>query len=508
MQASSKVTIRNDGTNGVVLADAMYFATPELQSIPGGPSKLTATPVSSTQVNLAWQINSNNEDGFIVEDSIGGTFWNSAGTAPSRHVHLRRDGLAAEHELLASCVHARSTVPVNPSNTDAGPVTTPPVQQQSAIVVDDDATGVTESGAWWSSSTNNGHFGADYINDGNLAKGSFRVDYPVTLPSGGSYSVYAWYPSGSHNATNVPIDIQTASGTQTATLNERQGGGQWVLLGTYNFTTGTTHVVIRNDGTNGIVDADAIEFVPANNIAPPAAPINFTAQSPSSTRADLAWTNVTAGSRYEIDEMLTNGGSWAPIATLDTNPDAGAIEHYSVTNLSHQDYQFRIRAVNDGGASANVVSNEVFPTDFINGYGVMDDSSSLVTYTGSWQASTTASAYLDGTAHFDNNANKGADTATFHIGQLGASGIAYLFVHVTWTPGSSDDVPVDVVSFDGSTTRIYIDETEDAPFSGWIMLSSGKFQLDASNAAIIIGNAGTTGNVYVDAVGFSRPLPG
>jgi len=49
-------------------------------SVPAAPSNLTATPSSSTQINLTWQDNSTNENGFILEGSTNGTSFQQIGT--------------------------------------------------------------------------------------------------------------------------------------------------------------------------------------------------------------------------------------------------------------------------------------------------------------------------------------------------------------------------------------------------------------------------------------------
>ncbi|HET9210745.1 MAG TPA: fibronectin type III domain-containing protein [Thermoanaerobaculia bacterium] len=43
-------------------------------TVPAAPSRLQATAVSSTEIDLTWRDNSNNETGFLVEALIGGTF--------------------------------------------------------------------------------------------------------------------------------------------------------------------------------------------------------------------------------------------------------------------------------------------------------------------------------------------------------------------------------------------------------------------------------------------------
>ena len=58
----------------------------------------------------------------------------------------------------------------------------------------------------------------------------------------------------------MPYDIQHLGGTATVTVNQREKGGKWNLLGTYSFDTSAT-IVLRSLG-NGSTSADAVMFVP------------------------------------------------------------------------------------------------------------------------------------------------------------------------------------------------------------------------------------------------------
>ena len=83
---------------------------------------------------------------------------------------------------------------------------------------------------------------------------------PPNLPYSGLYQVFARWPAGSNRATNVPIDIASASGATTVTVNQQLNNNVWVSLGTYSFAAGTAGFVkIRNTGTNGYVIADAVD---------------------------------------------------------------------------------------------------------------------------------------------------------------------------------------------------------------------------------------------------------
>jgi hypothetical protein len=146
--------------------------------------------------------------------------------------------------------------------------TTPTAPVLEGIIVDNSAsTGVTITGSWATSTFEPSYIGANYLHDQNTGKGSKSVTFTPTIPTPGSYGVYLYWNASDDRANNVPIDIQHAGGTSTVTVNQTQNGGQWVLLNTYMFNTGTSgSVTIRTTGTNNYVIADAVKFVPIDLI--------------------------------------------------------------------------------------------------------------------------------------------------------------------------------------------------------------------------------------------------
>jgi predicted phage tail protein len=60
-----------DGDSGY--SNTAAAATPASAVTPNAPSKLTATAVSKSQINLAWADNAGNETGFIIERGQGAT---------------------------------------------------------------------------------------------------------------------------------------------------------------------------------------------------------------------------------------------------------------------------------------------------------------------------------------------------------------------------------------------------------------------------------------------------
>ncbi|CAM2815499.1 hypothetical protein [Rariglobus hedericola] len=138
------------------------------------------------------------------------------------------------------------------------------------IVVDaSDPTGVTKVGAWTGSTTTAGYHGADALNDGNTKSGTQSVQFTPTLPSAGTYEVFAWWPAATNRSPSVPFKVTHAGGNQTVNVDQRINGSQWYSLGTYTFNAGTTgNVLVTNAYTGPLpvpsqcyVITDAVRFV-------------------------------------------------------------------------------------------------------------------------------------------------------------------------------------------------------------------------------------------------------
>jgi hypothetical protein len=66
-----------------------------LSGPPAAPSGLTATGVSTSQINLAWTDSSNNETNFRIEQSLNGTSFTEVATVGANSTSYSRTGLAA-----------------------------------------------------------------------------------------------------------------------------------------------------------------------------------------------------------------------------------------------------------------------------------------------------------------------------------------------------------------------------------------------------------------------------
>lgn len=116
-------------------------------------------------------------------------------------------------------------------------------------------------GSWSATSEVAGFVGTNYLQDNNEGKGTKTATFAPSINRRARYEVFVNHTAGSNRANNVPVDVIHEGGTTTVLVNQQINNGQWVSLGTYNFSAGTANkVVIRTDGTSGIVVADAVRF--------------------------------------------------------------------------------------------------------------------------------------------------------------------------------------------------------------------------------------------------------
>lgn len=73
--------------------------------------------------------------------------------------------------------------------------------------------------------------------------------------------MYAWWWEGNWRPKDVPYTIHHLGGSETVRVNQRTNGGQWNLLGTFDFE-GEGSVVVSDDVSSGEdVVADAVRLV-------------------------------------------------------------------------------------------------------------------------------------------------------------------------------------------------------------------------------------------------------
>lgn len=131
---------------------------------------------------------------------------------------------------------------------------TPPLIQDNA-----DAVGVAITGTWATGTGVAGYYGSNYLFASGSAK-SVRFTPPLVVA--GDYEILIRWTAATNRATNAPVEIDRDGGTTSLTVNQQVAGSQWVSLGIHALTPGQGHgVVLRTDGANGYVVADAARFI-------------------------------------------------------------------------------------------------------------------------------------------------------------------------------------------------------------------------------------------------------
>jgi hypothetical protein len=194
----------------------------------------------------------------------------------------------------------------------------------NGIILDQGGLGTGNSGGW-TAGANAGGWNGDYWHDGSTGKGTKWVSYTPTLPTNGTYEVYAWWVEASNRATNTPYDIVHAAGTTRVLVNQKLSSGGWFKLLTTNFNAGTSgSVTIRNDNTvaGTYCIADGIRLVGIGGAVIPPAPPTI----------EIVASDAVAG------EWLTDTARFAIVRSGDTNP--AVTVNYSISGSASNGVDF------------------------------------------------------------------------------------------------------------------------------------------------------------------------
>ncbi len=131
------------------------------------------------------------------------------------------------------------------------------------VVIDSDEA--EQVGDWTKSTSTAGFVGNGYLHDGNEKKGEKSLRYEASLPEDGRYEVRLYYPHFSNRADNTPVEVEHAGGTEQFRVNQqtKPKEGAYDSPGVFRFQASEPAVVkIGNEGTDGYVIGDAVQFVP------------------------------------------------------------------------------------------------------------------------------------------------------------------------------------------------------------------------------------------------------
>ncbi len=143
------------------------------------------------------------------------------------------------------------------------------VDELPGIVVDDSQA--KRVGDWKHSTRYPTYVGDGYLHDDNGSKGALSLTYIPKIVQPGRYEVRFAFTSVTSRAHNVPVTILHADGETEVVVDQSvlpPIDGRFVSLGQYRFeATGQGFVMVSNEGTAGHVTADAVVFIPVDELA-------------------------------------------------------------------------------------------------------------------------------------------------------------------------------------------------------------------------------------------------
>ncbi|HSF43350.1 MAG TPA: fibronectin type III domain-containing protein [Thermoanaerobaculia bacterium] len=372
---------------------------PPPPSAPVAPSALAADPVSATEIALAWQDNSNNEEQFRIEQMVGGVY-QEIRTVGANVTTTRVAGLSAStaytFRVRASNTAGSSGYSNPASATTQAPPPPPPAPPAAPSALAASAVSGTEIAlSWQDNSGNESQFDIEQLVNGAYQQirtvGTNVTTTRVTgLTPGTSYSFrvragnaagFSGYSNTAIATTTAPAPTTPASPTELTAqaassseivLNWRDNSGneeqfriersvngafQEIQTAGANATTarvtglaaGSTHSFrVRASNASGFSGYSNVASV--TTPAPPALPATpgkLNAQAVSATEIQLTWADTSNNETgFEIDQRV--GNSFQKLTAVVTNVTTARISGLTPKTS----YTFRVRAVNAAGSSS------------------------------------------------------------------------------------------------------------------------------------------------------------
>ncbi len=159
--------------------------------------------------------------------------------------------------------------------------------------MDNSVDGVAQTGNWTTNTTHEQLYYLDHLVSSGAEPPS-SVTWTPDFGRSGLYKVYAWWTSDADRTTQASYTIHHLLDTSTVTVDQKQGGGKWNLLGIYGFEEGTSGSVSLANPASGTVSADAVRFVRIGN-APTVIPVDY----------------LVTGTLFETDFETDQSGNFA-----------------------------------------------------------------------------------------------------------------------------------------------------------------------------------------------------
>jgi len=312
-------------------------------------------------------------------------------------------------------------------------------------IIDNGDPGTSSTGTWAVSGGPDPYDPADPDATSLWSRDGSTYTWTFTPTEAGAHEIRMWWTAYASRANSIPVTIEHAAGTETVTVNQQTGGGQWNSLGTYTFAAGVSYDVTITAVPGGTANystcADAVQAVYRPDLnAPPTAVIDAVSPSPALTTDLVTFT----GHGEDLDGTIS-AYSWhsSIVGYLGDTADLTL-----TTPLPEGVHTITFTVTDDQEAVSEPATQSLVVGEVASGT-VIDNGDPGTSFTGTWTPSGAAGAYdpMDPDAVSLWSRNGSTYTWTFTPSTTGEYELS-----MWWTvyASRSPSVPVSVEFLDGT----------------------------------------------------------
>jgi len=216
-------------------------------------------------------------------------------------------------------------------------------------------TAFESAGKWLVRSCPNGCVGTNYLST-PAGTGLKQVRWRFSIPSPGTYAVFARWPASTQNVSSATYSVTHALGTTTVQENQQTNGGGWNQLGAFAFGPGEYSVVLTDkpgEGTGNVV-ADAVRVLGPTNTGS----FDLTIDNTLCPKTHYAKKTIVFRRQLGLDpaklrySRLFYDGCLSGIYYLDVLHRG--VEFYSTGDAYLSEYEAYLRTYLQGGSDAQI----------------------------------------------------------------------------------------------------------------------------------------------------------
>ena len=311
-----------NGSGNSAVSNTAYATTQ--MSLPAAPSNLSASAVSSSQINLSWSDNSNNETGFYLERATSSSGpWTQIAGFGTNEISYSSTGLSASTTYWYR-VRSYNNAGYSAYSNSASATT---LSSQTRY----EAENAALSGGAARNTNHAGYSGTGFV-DGFFYSTTAQVSFTYSAASAGSYDVKLHYSAGNGASSNTGLYV---NGSKIKNIS---------CPATSNWDTWAdeTETVTLNAGNNTIA---------------------YKADASSSSCINLDYLTITYKSvpvQYTITASAGSNGTISPSGSVKVN--SGANQTFTIAPNSG----YQVDVVTVDGASKGSVTTYTFSNVTVN----------------------------------------------------------------------------------------------------------------------------------------------